>query len=105
MTNRPSSENPHRSANPLMRSASSASAKGVNLLNNGAITVGNNHSTARLKTAHTPQAHSHQKLPALSISHNTTATRGSPSIAPRSAPLTRSEEHTSELQSRENLVC
>src|SRR5690606_40930638 len=42
---------------------------------------------------------------ALPISHRRSHRHRAPPRVPRSAPVPRSEEHTSELQSRENLVC
>src|SRR2546427_2005346 len=41
----------------------------------------------------------------VSASPNTAVHCGGPPLTARSSPVTRSEEHTSELQSQSNLVC
>src|SRR3546814_4121055 len=88
MTKRPPSEKPQRLANRCMRSAISGLSSGVNLLNSGAMTVGNSQRIRKLNSTQVPQAHQTQLGPVFPMIHKTLAARGM-----------RSEEHTSELQS------
>src|SRR3546814_13105067 len=80
MTKRPPSEKPQRLANRCMRSAISGLSSGVNLLNSGAMTVGNSQRIRKLNSTQVPQAHQTQLGPVFPMIHKTLDARGMPRI-------------------------
>ena len=74
---------PQRSSNPEIRVFNAPSSIGVNLLNNGAINVGNNQLINNEKLIKIAHAHTHQYSPTLSITQSTSARIGKPITAAR----------------------
>src|SRR5690606_29530331 len=78
MTNKPSTANPQRCIKLLILLEISGSSNGVNLLNSGAIKVGNSQISRMLNATQIPHAHQIQAVPVLPITHSTAAASGAP---------------------------
>src|SRR5947208_1150829 len=82
-----------RRASAKRRSRNEPSGSGVNLLKSGMITAGAISSKSNWNVITTPAAQIHQFGPVHSISFNTSASDGNPSIAASKNPFIRSSTH------------